>query len=153
MTTIRWETPADQRAIAAVVRAAFGRADEARLVAMLRDGQYARLSLVAEEHGAIVGHVMYSELAIVRDPETVWALSLAPLAVGPKYQRRGIGQALIEATRQEAPQAKIVLLSAPMAVSYYPHIGFYRHDSAWVLDASDHLREESSRAHFDRTGC
>jgi GNAT superfamily N-acetyltransferase len=59
---------------------------------------------------------------------------LSDIAVRREYQRQGIGQALIEATRQEAPQAKIVLLSAPMAVSYYPHIGFSRHNSAWVLD-------------------
>jgi GNAT superfamily N-acetyltransferase len=59
---------------------------------------------------------------------------LSDIAVSREYQRQGIGQALIEATRQEAPQAKIVLLSAPMAVDYYPHIGFSRHNSAWVLD-------------------
>jgi GNAT superfamily N-acetyltransferase len=59
---------------------------------------------------------------------------LSDIAVRREYQRQGIGQALIEATRQEAPQAKIVLLSAPMAVSYYPHIGFSQHNSAWVLN-------------------
>lgn len=77
---------------------------------------------------------------------------LADIAVSGEYQRQGIGQALIEATRQEAPQAKIVLLSAPMAASYYPHIGFSRHDSAWVMNPSDNQREELGRAHFDRTG-
>jgi GNAT superfamily N-acetyltransferase len=59
---------------------------------------------------------------------------LSDIAVRREYQRQGIGQALIEATRQEAPQAKIVLLSAPMAVSYYPHIGFSQHNSAWILN-------------------
>lgn len=59
---------------------------------------------------------------------------LSDIAVSRTFQRSGIGRALIEATRKEAPQAKIVLLSAPAATEYYPHIGFSRHDSAWVLN-------------------
>jgi GNAT superfamily N-acetyltransferase len=58
---------------------------------------------------------------------------LSDIAVSRDHQRSGIGRALIEATRQEAPSAKVVLLSAPAATGYYPHIGFTRHDSAWVL--------------------
>jgi predicted N-acetyltransferase YhbS len=59
---------------------------------------------------------------------------LSDIAVSRAHQRSGIGRALIEATRKEAPQAKIVLLSAPAATGYYPHIGFSKHDSAWVLN-------------------
>jgi ribosomal protein S18 acetylase RimI-like enzyme len=58
---------------------------------------------------------------------------LCDLAVDVAYQRRGIGRGLIGATQQAAPRAKIVLLSAPAATTYYPHVGFVRHDSAWVL--------------------
>lgn len=58
---------------------------------------------------------------------------LSDIAVSREHQRLGIGRALIDATRQEAPQAKIVLLSAPAAVDYYPHIGFTQHHSAWTL--------------------
>jgi GNAT superfamily N-acetyltransferase len=59
---------------------------------------------------------------------------LSDIAVAADYQRAGIGRALVEATRQEAPAAKIVLLSAPAATGYYPHIGFTQHNSAWVLN-------------------
>lgn len=59
---------------------------------------------------------------------------LSDIAVRRECQRMGIGQALIDATRQEAPRAKIVLLSAPAATKYYPHIGFTQHGSAWVLN-------------------
>ena len=59
---------------------------------------------------------------------------LSDIAVSLPYQRSGIGRALIDATRKEAPQAKIVLLSAPAATEYYPHIGFSAHNSAWVLN-------------------
>lgn len=59
---------------------------------------------------------------------------LADIAVSLPHQKSGIGRALIDATRKQAPQAKIVLLSAPAAREYYPHMGFSRHDSAWVLN-------------------
>ena len=50
-----------------------------------------------------------------------------------QYQKQGIGLQLIEHTKQALhPQAKIVLLSAPQAVDYYPHIGFTQHMSAWT---------------------
>jgi GNAT superfamily N-acetyltransferase len=60
---------------------------------------------------------------------------LCDLAVDKEFQRKGIGRDLVRATQEVAPAAKIVLLSAPAAVDYYPHIGFQQHDSAWVLDA------------------
>ncbi|GAB3441621.1 GNAT family N-acetyltransferase [Streptomonospora sediminis] len=59
---------------------------------------------------------------------------LSDICVAARHQRLGIGRALIGKTRDEAPSAKIVLLSAPQATEYYPHIGFGRHDSAWVLN-------------------
>lgn len=63
---------------------------------------------------------------------------LADLAVHVDYQRRGIGVQLVEQTRQKmGPKARILLLAAPAAVDYYPHIGFTKHNSAWVLAAGD----------------
>ena len=59
---------------------------------------------------------------------------LADLSVDEVWQRRGIGKELVCQTRLKLhPKAKIVLISAPAAIKYYPHIGFNRHDSAWVL--------------------
>ncbi|MEU5810310.1 MULTISPECIES: GNAT family N-acetyltransferase [unclassified Streptomyces] len=60
---------------------------------------------------------------------------LSDIAVDVEFQRQGVGRDLIRATREAAPQAKLVLLSAPAAVDYYPHVGFTRHESAWTLDA------------------
>ena len=63
---------------------------------------------------------------------------LSDLAVHADYQRQGIGVRLIEKTRQKmGPHSKIVLLAAPAAIDYYPHIGFRKHNSAWLLDAGD----------------
>ena len=68
----------------------------------------------------------------------VYAGYLSDLAVRVDYQRLGIGIKLIEHTRARmGPRSKIVLLAAPMAVDYYPMIGFTEHESAWVLRASD----------------
>lgn len=58
---------------------------------------------------------------------------LSDIAVVREHQDAGIGRAMIEAVQREAPRAKIVLLAAPAARGYYPHIGFTQHDSAWVL--------------------
>jgi predicted N-acetyltransferase YhbS len=99
--------------------------DRARMADMVRN---ANLVLVARDaRGALIGiarsisdfsYVTYlSDIAVVRD-----------------HQRSGVGRALMDATRKEAPTAKIVLLSAPAATDYYPHIGFTRHGSAWVLN-------------------
>lgn len=63
-----------------------------------------------------------------------YATYLSDIAVSGEHQRSGIGKALIDAARKEAPGAKIVLLSAPAATNYYPHIGFTQHHSAWILN-------------------
>jgi predicted N-acetyltransferase YhbS len=63
---------------------------------------------------------------------------LSDLAVRATHQHRGIGVELIARTREcMGPRSSLVLLSAPKAVDYYPKVGFKRHDSAWVLNASD----------------
>ena len=59
---------------------------------------------------------------------------LSDLAVRLSHQRSGIGKELIRQTQAAAgPQTSLTLFAAPAAVDYYPHIGFTRHPSAWVL--------------------
>src|SRR5687767_1467058 len=121
---IRSESPSDIPAIHEVVRAAFGQDDEAVLVDALRDGGYLRVSLVAELDDKIVGHVLFSELPIVTESGVVPALSIAPLAVVPELQKRGIGSELmrrgLDACR-EAGHRIVVVLGHP---EYYPRFGF-----------------------------
>jgi GNAT superfamily N-acetyltransferase len=62
-----------------------------------------------------------------------YATYLSDLAIRDSHQRAGIGKELIRRTQAEAPQARIILLAAPAAVDYYPHIGMTRHDSCWML--------------------
>ena len=60
---------------------------------------------------------------------------LSDLAVDEAWQRRRLGQ-LLHGTHKQAlhPQCKIILLAAPQAVDYYPHIGFTQHPSAWTKE-------------------
>ena len=63
-----------------------------------------------------------------------YACYLSDLAVDVDYQKMGIGQKLIQTVQNELEKScKIILLSAPDAVGYYPKIGFSQHGSAWTL--------------------
>jgi putative acetyltransferase len=122
--SVREETPADLEAIRGVNRRAFGREEEARLVDALRDGGYARISLVAEEGGQVVGHILFSDLPIITAAGTLHALALAPMAVLPDRQRQGVGSRLVrEGLRAcaEAGHRAVVVLGHP---DYYPRFGF-----------------------------
>lgn len=60
---------------------------------------------------------------------------LSDLAVDAAYQGRGIGRQLLRRTHEAAgPRTSLILLAAPKARSYYPHVGMRAHDSCWVLD-------------------
>jgi len=122
--TIRPETAADYAAIHEVNRLAFGQDAEANLVDVLRDGGFLRLALVAEVGGQIVGHILFSRLPIITETGVVEALALAPMAVLPTHQRRGIGTLLVnEGLRacREAGHKIVVVLGHP---GFYPRFGF-----------------------------
>lgn len=126
MITIRPERPGDSDAIHAVHRAAFPTDAEARLVDRLRADGAARVSLVAEVDGGIVGHIVFSPVSLASDSGAVAGLGLAPVAVLPDHQRRGVGSALIReglAACRDVGCDFVVLLGHP---EYYPRFGFRR---------------------------
>jgi GNAT superfamily N-acetyltransferase len=103
--------------------------DRPRFARMLAN---ANLVLTARIGGVLIG--------IARSmSDFAYTTYLSDMAVVSQHQHHGVGRALIAATRRAAPAAKIVLLAAPTATRYYPHIGFRTHDSAWVLDAGASL--------------
>ena len=126
LARIRAEEPADRAAIFVVVRDAFGRDDEARLVDALRatDAFIPGLSLVALDAAEIVGHVLFTRV-VIRDGESAHpALALAPVAVAPSHQGKGIGSALIRRGLEEAGargHGVVIVLGHP---EYYPRFGF-----------------------------
>lgn len=59
---------------------------------------------------------------------------LSDLAVDQMHQGKGIGKELIRQTHQAAGlKTALILLAAPKAQTYYPHIGMTRHDSCWII--------------------
>lgn len=65
---------------------------------------------------------------------------LADLAVDETYQKMGIGKELIRQTKLNTPKAKLILLSAPKAVEYYPKIGMSKWEHCYVLDNVEDLK-------------
>lgn len=66
---------------------------------------------------------------------------LSCLVVRDTHQRSGIGKELMRRTQLAAGEdVRIVLLSAPQAVNYYPHVGFTQHMSAWTLGPNENLK-------------
>jgi predicted N-acetyltransferase YhbS len=62
---------------------------------------------------------------------------LSDLAVDRRLQGQGIGRELIRRTHVEAGLGTtLILLSAPAAKTYYPHIGMQPHDSCWIFPAA-----------------
>ena len=65
---------------------------------------------------------------------------LADLAVRVSHQKRGIGKELIRLTQiHSGPKTRVLLLAAPAAADYYPHIGFTHAPNAWLLEPGDEI--------------
>ncbi len=123
---IRVETPADHRAVAAVVAAAFGSPTEAELVEAIRASPefLPELSLVADVGGHVAGHVMIS-YATIRDGKVSHRIAmLAPLAVAPQFQRRGIGSALVREVTRRADESGEPLVALEGSPIFYGRLGF-----------------------------
>ena len=124
---IRAEEPGDIAAIDAVTVAAFRHAPHADhteqfIVRALRDAGQLTVSLVAEQGGAIVGHVAVSPVT-VSDGAEGW-FGLGPISVLPAMQGRGIGAALMHHALdalQVLGASGCVLLGDP---AYYARFGF-----------------------------
>ena len=87
----------------------------------------ANLIVTARSDGILIG--------IARSiTDFAYCTYLSDLAVDKDYQKKGIGKRLIEETKKQAPQAKLILISAPAAIDYYPKIGMKKHDYCFILD-------------------
>jgi putative acetyltransferase len=124
---IRLERRGEDTDLAAVIDQAFASAEhsdgtEAQIVDRLRAAGALTLSLVAEDQGAIIGHVAFSPVTV--DGKSAGWFGLGPVAVRPDRQRQGVGEALIgEGLAQlvATGAAGCVVLGEP---SFYSRFGF-----------------------------
>jgi len=124
MISIRAEEPKDHSAVRALNLAAFEGGPEAGLVDTLRASCPDHLSLVAEDEGRVVGHILFTPVAVEGPKGTAEGMGLAPMAVLPDRQRQGIGSALVyrglEMLRERSTRF-VIVLGHP---EYYPRFGF-----------------------------
>jgi putative acetyltransferase len=122
---IRLERSADAPTIHALHRAAFDSTTEANIVDALRRAGVELISLVAEDDGDIVGHILFSPVTMIAE-RGLRALALAPMAVLPGRQRRGIGSALVRAGLDECRRSGTEAVFVVGHPEYYPRFGFVR---------------------------
>ena len=104
--------------------------DEQRISSMCNN---ANLIVTARLDGTLIG--------VARSiTDFVYCTYLSDLAVDIRFQKKGIGKRLIEETKKQTPQAKLILLSAPAAVDYYPRIGMTKHNHCYYLDELKDLK-------------
>ncbi len=121
---VRSASSPDRARIRQLIAEAFPTDAESTLVDRLYDGDFVRVSLVADVGVRIVGQILFSGLVV----ETAWgslsALALAPLCVHPEYQRRGIGSELLRRGLdhcRDAGHAIVFVLGDP---KFYGRFGF-----------------------------
>ena len=126
MIEIRKEEQKDYDKIRIVNDQAFGQPDEGRIVDKLRESCKEIVSLVAVSDNEIVGHIFFSPVTIETQTGFVKGMGLAPMAVLPEFQNRGVGSMLVnEGVRI------IENMSCPFVIvlgheTYYPRFGFER---------------------------
>jgi putative acetyltransferase len=121
---VRDERSSDAPAIRAVLEAAFSQAVEADLVDKLRAACHDRISLVACDYDRIVGHILFTPAIIDRPEVTVVGYGLAPMAVFPEFQRRGVGSALVHAGIERLRRSRCPFVIVVGHPAYYPRFGF-----------------------------
>jgi predicted N-acetyltransferase YhbS len=94
--------------------------------------EHSNLIVTARENNVLIG--------VARSlTDFLYCTYLSDLAVDQAYQKQGIGKELIRLTKIETPRAKLILLSAPKAVGYYPKIGMSQWEQCYILDDVEDL--------------
>jgi len=129
LISIRFEEVSDHEVVRAINLAAFEGGPEAELVDVLRASCPDHLSLVAEDEGRVVGHILFTPVIVESSDRVVEGMGLAPMAVKPELQRQGIGSALVRCGLEllrDRTCPFVIVLGHP---EYYPRFGFERASS------------------------
>ncbi|AHF15377.1 GNAT family N-acetyltransferase [Niabella soli] len=145
---IRAERAEDLKAIATINEAAFGRVEEANLINQLRHSKafIPELSLVAENHLEILGHILFTKIKIIDSLNHCHqSLALAPIAVATMHQNQGIGAALINEGLNRAREIGYLSVIVVGHETYYPRFGFTP-ASQWHITAPFDVPDEAFMA-------
>jgi putative acetyltransferase len=121
---IRLEQETDRQQIRTINTRAFDTSAEANLVDILRRSGVPLISLVAEENGQLIGHILFSPITLQGQTDAPAIAGLGPMAVLPDWQGQGVGGHLVTAGLKycsEAGYDAVVVLGHP---EYYPRFGF-----------------------------
>lgn|SRR5690606_11040745 len=150
--TIRTEEPSDYSVVFTVIEKSFANVEhsdhrEQFLVERLRKSTafVPELALVAEVDGEIIGYILLTKIQIKSERESTTSLALAPVAVLPTYQGKGVGGQLIEAAHERAKGlgfAAVVLLGHE---DYYPRFG-YKSAKAYGIELPFDVPDENCMA-------
>ena len=124
MISIRPAIATDASRIRIVNELAFAQSVEANLVEKLVQACSASLSLVADDDGVVVGHILFTPVVVENGGRRVVGMGLAPMAVLPDRQRQGMGSELVRrglALLRERDCPFVVVVGHP---EYYPRFGF-----------------------------
>ncbi len=124
MIEIREERNEDYDAVQLVNDRAFGTPEEGRIVNTLRKVCRETLSLVAVSGGKIVGHIFFSPAAVDHGGTQVVGMGLAPMAVLPEFQNRGIGSLLVREGLRRIKETDCPFIIVLGHIDYYPRFGF-----------------------------
>ena len=122
--SIRTEQPDDAVSIGELLEAAFGQPDERILVEQLREQGLFEISLVTLAETKIIGFVLFSRIEVETRTKRTEVLSLAPLAVHPDHQRKGIGAELVIAGIEAAKKSEFPGIFVLGDTHYYQRFGF-----------------------------
>lgn len=126
--TLRQEKQADFADVFELNKIAFGQENEAKLVDALRNNPTAfvpELSIVATENNRIVGHILFTKINIKDEQANSYeSLGLAPMAVRPELQKKGIGGQLVRKGLEVAKGLGFKSIIVLGHERYYPKFGF-----------------------------
>lgn len=118
---LRLATEADRPAIAELNTRAFGRPDEARIVAELEKAGDVLLQVLAEKDGRVVGHILFYPMGV---RGKLGGAGLGPMSVDPSVQRSGIGSQLINTGLGIMKESGVPIVFVLGHDTYYPKFGF-----------------------------
>ncbi len=124
MVTIRAEKQIDFADVRKVNERAFGGASEATLVDALRSAVAPYVSSVAVENERVIGHIFFSPVSIENPGTIQLAFGLAPMAVAPDSQQRGVGSLLVRYGLEECRRLDVDIVVVVGHRDYYPRFGF-----------------------------